>query len=52
MIGSIFAKHYELTDKIAKAAFYEVFRCLHTRNATIVAIKLEPRTMSESRLHQ
>ena len=44
------AKHYELTDKIAKSPFYDVYRAQHKHNQTVVAVKIEQRLVSESKL--
>ena len=50
MLGTVVAKHYEIINPIAKGPLYDVYRARHLHNHTLVAVKIESRSMSESKI--
>jgi len=51
MLEVIISKRYQLVEKLGIGPFYEVFRAKHTKNETTVAIKIEQKTITESKLY-
>lgn len=40
MLGTLVAKKYKLSEKLAIGPFYDVFKGVHHHNQTAVAIKI------------
>ena len=51
MLETTVATNFKLVQKLGVNPFYEVFRAIHTKNDTGVAVKMEKRSVSESHLY-
>lgn len=50
MLETIISKNFKLISKIGISPFYEVFKAIHLKNETTVAVKIEQRSVSESKV--
>jgi serine/threonine protein kinase len=50
MLETIISKKFKLITKLGISPFYEVFKGVHLKNETLMAIKIEQRSVSDSKL--